>query len=101
MALAIEPEPGHEYRCVLGRLVRLRFRERSGTHKVRESTVVYPWRWTRGNVLASARRAHPNMTVRLVEWHPYSKDNSFEPDVWIVDPKKILDYSPTGDGGST
>lgn len=87
---------GAPYRCVAGRLVRLRFRERGGRRRVRESTVVYPALWTRGSVLASARRAHPDTTVRLVEWHPYSADGSWEPTVWIVDPRKVLDYGRTG-----
>ena len=82
-------------RCIAGRLVRLRFRNRK-TKAVRESTVVYPWRWTKGNVLASARSAHPEMTVAISEWHPYSKDKSFEPTVWIVSPTKILNYTTTG-----
>lgn len=82
-------------RCIPGRIVRLAFRERS-TRKVRESNVVYPWRWTKASVLASARENHPDETVRIVEWCPYSKDQAWEPDVWIVSPHKIIDYSVEG-----
>jgi hypothetical protein len=81
--------------CEPGRLVRLRFRDRK-SKKVREEVVVYPWRWTKANVLASARDAHPDMTVVVSDWAPFSEDGSFKPTVWIVDPLKIIAYSPKG-----
>lgn len=84
-----------EPRCIPGRMVRLALRNRR-TKKRTEHTVIYPWRWTKGNVLASARRAHPGSTVRIVEWLRYSDDGSFEPRVWIVNPRKIIDYTTTG-----
>lgn len=82
-------------RCIPGRLVTLALRSRSN-RAVTEHTVVYPWRWTKGSVLASARAAHPGSTVRIVEWLRYSDDDSFEPRVWIVNPRKILGHSVTG-----
>jgi hypothetical protein len=86
-----------EPRCIPGRLVTLALRNRR-TRKVTTHTVVYPWQWTKGNVLASVRRAHPGSTVRITEWLRYSDDASCEPRVWIVNPRKILDYDRIGAG---
>jgi hypothetical protein len=81
--------------CIPGRLVTLSFRNRT-TKKVDEHTVVYPWRWTKGNVLASARANHPESTVRISKWADYSADGSFKPTVWMVNPQKVLDYAING-----
>lgn len=81
--------------CVEGRLVRLAFRDRR-SRKVREENVIYPAFWSKGNVLASARDAHPESTVRLIWWAPFSETEGFDPTFWIVNPRKILEYSRQG-----
>jgi hypothetical protein len=77
-------------RCVPGREVVLRFRNRR-TGKPWTASVVCPATWTRGRLLAYARGCHPNDTVRIEEWKSRGlPDDPWETRLWIVSPKEMV-----------
>lgn len=70
--------------CLVGREVVLAFRGRR-SKTVYEARVIVPHWHTRGDVLKRARAAHPEDTVRIVEWNVISDEGLWSrPRVWVA-----------------
>ena len=81
-----------EQRCTPGRLVRLRFRNRK-TGKVHVYGTVYPLRWRKSEVLARARKFHPEDTAVIIEWPMLGWDH-----IWVSGAYSAPSSPSTGEG---
>lgn len=76
-------------RCIAGREVRLRFRNKK-TSVLRCENVVCPATWGKSRLLDYCRREHPGDTVTVEEWGTVSEEDHWRVRLWIVAPDEIL-----------
>lgn len=76
--------------CIRGREVIVAIRKPK--HETRHYTVICPSRWDKDDFLDYVRGEHLGETVRIVDWKPESKEDSWEPRIWIANPAGFTNY---------